>query len=147
MQRLFVMHRVTFFTLKKNPNFMEIRYILKKQQMMMFSNIWCMCIPVKKYLRDTMTFRGYGLIFAKVRRKNTNKQTSLNRILKFLANGPPWARAHSSNNNNKKNLVWHSHNFLLPCITVISITFIFKLYFPCFVDDELPAFIIAIYIF
>ena len=43
-----------------------------------------------------------------------------------------------------KNLVWHSHNFLLPCITVekcfiTSITFIFNLYFLCFVVDELPA--------
>ena len=47
----------------------------------------------------------------------------------------------------KKNLVWHSHNFLLPYITVeeyfiISIKFIFNLYFLCFVVDELPAFII-----
>ena len=47
----------------------------------------------------------------------------------------------------KKNLVWHSHNFLLPYITVeeyfiISITFIFNRYFLCFAVDELPAFII-----
>ena len=46
----------------------------------------------------------------------------------------------------EKDLVWHSHNFLLPCITVeeyitiISITLIFNLYFLCFVVDELPAF-------
>ena len=43
----------------------------------------------------------------------------------------------------KKNLMWHSHNFLLPYITeyfIISITFIFNLYFLGFVDDELLAF-------
>ena len=45
----------------------------------------------------------------------------------------------------KKNLVWHSHNFFLPYIIVEeyfinSITFIFNLYFLCFVVDELPAF-------
>ena len=53
------------------------------------------------------------------------------------------------NKTNKKNLVWHSHNFLLPYITVeeyfiMSITFIFKLYFLCFVVDELPAFIVIV---
>ena len=37
-----------------------------------------------------------------------------------------------------KNVVWHSHNFLLPYITVeeyfiICLTFIFNLYFLCFV--------------
>ena len=52
----------------------------------------------------------------------------------------------------KKNLVWHSHNFLLPYITVEeyfinSITFIFNLYFICFVVDELPAFIVIVNIF
>ena len=45
-----------------------------------------------------------------------------------------------------KNLVGPSHKFLLPYITVeqyfiIFFTFIFNLYFLCFVDDELPAFI------
>ena len=52
----------------------------------------------------------------------------------------------------KKNLVWHSYNFLLPYIKVeeyfiISITFIFNLYFIFFIVDELPAFIIIIYNF
>ena len=51
-----------------------------------------------------------------------------------------------------KNLVWHSHNFLLPYITVeeyfiISITFMFNLYFLYFVADELPASIIIVYNF
>ena len=51
--------------------------------------------------------------------------------------------------NGKKNLVWHSHNFLLPCITVeenfiIIISFIFNLYFLCFVVDELPTFIVIV---
>ena len=46
--------------------------------------------------------------------------------------------------------MWHSHNFLLPWNTVdeyfiISITFIFNLYFLCFVVDELPAFIIVVH--
>ena len=50
----------------------------------------------------------------------------------------------------KKNLVWHSNNFLLHFITVeeffiISITFIFNLYFLCFVADELPDSIIIVY--
>ena len=50
----------------------------------------------------------------------------------------------------KKNLLWHSHNFLLPYITVeeyflISITFILNLYFLSFVADELPASIIIVY--
>ena len=49
----------------------------------------------------------------------------------------------------KKNLVWHSHNFLFPFITVedffiISITFIFNLCFPCFVVYELPDFIVFV---
>ena len=49
----------------------------------------------------------------------------------------------------KKNLVWHSHNFLLPYIIVEeyfinSIAFILNLYFICFVVDELPGFIIFI---
>ena len=40
----------------------------------------------------------------------------------------------------KKNLVWHSHNFLLPYITlevyfIICFTFIFNHYFLCFVVD------------
>ena len=53
---------------------------------------------------------------------------------------------------NLKNLVWHSHNFLLPYIIVEeyffnSITFIFNLYFICFVVDELPFFIIIVYNF
>ena len=52
----------------------------------------------------------------------------------------------------KKNLVWHSHIFLLPCITVegyfnISITFIFDLYFLWFVADELHDSVIIVYIF
>ena len=52
----------------------------------------------------------------------------------------------------KKNLVWHSHNFLLPHIIVeeyfiYSITFKFNLYFICFVVHELPSFIIIVYIF
>ena len=43
--------------------------------------------------------------------------------------------------NNEKILVWHSQNFLIPCITVeeyfiISTTFIFILYFLYFVVDE-----------
>ena len=45
----------------------------------------------------------------------------------------------------KKNLVWHSHNFLLPQVEeyfINSITFIFNLYFIFFIVDELPAFII-----
>ena len=51
-----------------------------------------------------------------------------------------------------KNLMRHSHNFFLPYITVEeyfinSITFIFNLYFICFVIDELPAFIIIVYNF
>ena len=46
-------------------------------------------------------------------------------------------------------MVWHSHNFFLPDITVeeyfsISITLIFNLYFLCFVVDELPAFIVIV---
>ena len=50
----------------------------------------------------------------------------------------------------KKNLVWYSHNFLLPCITVeeyfiISITITFNVYFLCFVSDELHAFIIIVW--
>ena len=49
----------------------------------------------------------------------------------------------------KENLVWPSHNFLLPYITVeeyfiVSITFIFNLYFLCFVVHELLAFIIIV---
>ena len=51
----------------------------------------------------------------------------------------------------KKNLVWHSHNILLPYIIVEkcfnSITFTFNLYFIIFVVDELPAFIIIVYNF
>ena len=52
----------------------------------------------------------------------------------------------------KKNLVWHSHNFFLPYITVeeyfiISTTYIFNLYFLYVVVDELPAFIIIVYNF
>ena len=48
-----------------------------------------------------------------------------------------------------KNLVWHSHNFFLPCITeekyfIISFTFIFNLYFPCFTVDKLPVFIVSV---
>ena len=46
----------------------------------------------------------------------------------------------------KKNLVWHSHNFLLPYTAVkeyfiISFTFIFNRYFLCFTVDKLRAFI------
>ena len=53
---------------------------------------------------------------------------------------------------NKKNLVWYSHNFLLLYITVdeyfiISITFVFILYILCFVADELPVFVIIVYDF
>ena len=49
----------------------------------------------------------------------------------------------------EKYLVWDSHNFLLPYITVelyfiISIAFTFNLYFVCFVIDELPALIIIV---
>ena len=60
----------------------------------------------------------------------------------FIGHHTQYAR-----NKKKKNLVWHSHNFLLSYITVeeyfkISTTFIFNLYFLCFVVDELPAFII-----
>ena len=56
------------------------------------------------------------------------------------------------NKTHKKNMVWHSHNFLLPCIIVEKyfincITFIFNLYFISFVVNELPAFIIIIYSF
>ena len=52
----------------------------------------------------------------------------------------------------KTNLAWHSHNFLLPCITVeeyfiISIAFIFNLYILCFVVDESSTFIIIVYNF
>ena len=57
-------------------------------------------------------------------------------------------------NIDKKNLVWHSHNFLLPYLIVKeyfinNITFIFNLFFLyiCFVVDELPAFIIIVYNF
>ena len=58
----------------------------------------------------------------------------------------------SDTKHEKKILVWHSHNFLLPYITVeeyfiISITSIFNLYFICFAVDELPAFIIIVYNF
>ena len=46
----------------------------------------------------------------------------------------------------KKSLVWHSHNFPLPYITVeeyivFSITFIFNLYFYFVVVDEFPSLI------
>ena len=49
-----------------------------------------------------------------------------------------------------KNLVCHSHNFLLPYIIVEkyfinSITFIFNFDFICFVVNELPSFIIIVY--
>ena len=49
----------------------------------------------------------------------------------------------------RKKLVWDSHNFLLPYITVeeyfvISFTFIFNLYFIYFVVDKLPAFIVIV---
>ena len=48
-----------------------------------------------------------------------------------------------------KNLVWHSHNFLLSYITleecfIISFTFIFNYYFLCFVVDKLPDFIVIV---
>ena len=48
-----------------------------------------------------------------------------------------------------KNLVWHSHNFLLPYTAVegyfiISFTFIFNFYFLCFPVDKLPAFIVIV---
>ena len=51
-----------------------------------------------------------------------------------------------------KTRVWHSHNFLLPNITVeqyfiVNITFIINLYFLCFVVHELPAFIRIVYTF
>ena len=68
----------------------------------------------------------------------------------------PKARSHNSSftvrHKKKKNLVWHSHNFLLPNIIVEkyfinSITFIFNFYFICFVINELPAFIIIVYNF
>ena len=53
------------------------------------------------------------------------------------------------NNILPKNRVWHSHNFLLPYITIeeyfiISIAFIFNLYFICFVVDTLPAFTVIV---
>ena len=59
---------------------------------------------------------------------------------------------HSEFNAQNKHLVWHSHNFLLPCITVeeyfiISSALIFNLSFLCFGIDELPAFIIIVYNF
>ena len=49
----------------------------------------------------------------------------------------------------KKYLVWHSHNFLLPYITVeeyfiISIIFMFNLQFLCIVVDELFTFIFIV---
>ena len=49
----------------------------------------------------------------------------------------------------EKNLVFHSHNFLLPYITVeeyfiFGIAFKFNLYFLCFVVYELPAFIFIV---
>ena len=52
----------------------------------------------------------------------------------------------------KKNLVRHSHNFLLPYIMleeyfINSLTFIFNFYCICFVVDELFAFIIIVYNF
>ena len=51
-----------------------------------------------------------------------------------------------------KNLVWHSHNFLLPYITVEeyfinSIAFKFNLHFICFVVHELPGYIVIVYNF
>ena len=51
-----------------------------------------------------------------------------------------------------ENVVWHSHNFILPCITVeeyfiISMAFIFNPYFLCFVVDEFPAIIINVHDF
>ena len=51
-----------------------------------------------------------------------------------------------------ENVVWHSHNFILPCITVeeyfiISITFMFNPHFLCFVADELSALITIVYNF
>ena len=51
-----------------------------------------------------------------------------------------------------KNMVWHSHNFLLPYSTVeeyfiMRILFIFNLHFPCFAVDELPVFIVIVNIF
>ena len=52
----------------------------------------------------------------------------------------------------QKNLLWRSHNFLLPCITeeeyfIINTTLMFNLYFLCFVVDQLPAFIVIVNIF
>ena len=52
----------------------------------------------------------------------------------------------------KKNLVRHSHNFLLPYNTVeeyfiINITIIFNFYFLYFVVDELAAFVVIVDIF
>ena len=52
----------------------------------------------------------------------------------------------------KKNLLWNSHNFLLPYITVeeyfiISIIFLFNLYSLWFVLDESVAFMIIVYNF
>ena len=52
----------------------------------------------------------------------------------------------------KKNLVFQSHNFLLPYIMlkeyfINSIAFIFKLYFICFIVDEFRDFIIIVYNF
>ena len=52
-----------------------------------------------------------------------------------------------------KNLVWHSHNFLLPYTIAVeeyfttSNTFMFNLYFIRFVIDELPPFIIIVWNF
>ena len=48
--------------------------------------------------------------------------------------------------------MWHSHNFLLPCISVkeyfiIKARYIFNLNCLCFVDDELSTFLFAAYNF
>ena len=50
------------------------------------------------------------------------------------------------------NLVWHSRNFLLPCNIVeeyfiISTTYIFNLYFQCFVVGQLSAFTFIVFHF
>ena len=71
----------------------------------------------------------------------------LQRILTFLFHEQP--QIVSNTTYALKNLVWHSHNFLLPYTVVeeyfiISFTFIFDLYFQCFTVDKIPAFIVIV---
>ena len=58
-----------------------------------------------------------------------------------------WEHFSLKNGKNRIKKVWHSHNFLLPCVTVkgnfsISTTFIPKLYFVTFVDKWIIRFYI-----